>query len=65
MYGNSFYGTMKSRTVTELIHGTHAFFATLQLFIKNYHIKFNKNVTNGLVVDTRSQVDRWRDVVST
>lgn len=55
MHGNSFYVPTKSITVTKLT------FVELMLVLT----KFNENVTNGLVADTGSQVDRQRDAVST
>ena len=53
MHGNSFYIPTKSVTVTAL-----TFMELMPVLTK-----FNENVTNGLVPDTGSQVDRQRDVV--
>jgi hypothetical protein len=55
MHGNSLSVPTKSITVTEL-----TFMELMPVLTK-----FNKNVTNGLVADTGSQVDRKRDAVST
>jgi hypothetical protein len=65
MHGNSFYAPTYSITVTEL-----TFMELMPVLTK-----FNKNVTNGLaddigsqvdrVADTRPQVNRQRDGVST
>lgn len=55
MHGNSFYVPTRSITVTEL-----TFMELMPVLTK-----FNENVTNALVADIGSQVDRGRDAVST
>jgi len=55
MHRNSFSVPTKSITVTEL-----TFMELMPVLTK-----FNKNVTDGLVADTGSQVGRKRDAIST